>query len=67
MPVVKQHNLIFTQEELTIIESAVNNALCFGTGILSTCIEQLEDAGYPWDERYETYIFNKYIEGDGKP
>jgi hypothetical protein len=52
-----------TIRERMIIERAVNNAACFGLGILTTTQEYLEDHGYTWTEELEKYVFETYVEG----
>ena len=48
--------------EAAIISRAVENALCWGTGILTRCQEEIEDAGFKWEDRHERYIFENYID-----
>jgi len=54
-----------TKEEF-LISRAVDAALCFGLGIMTTCREELEDKGIEWSERHETYVFKKYVESKYK-
>lgn len=52
-----------TIRERMIIERAVNTALAFDLGILTTAQEYLEDHGYTWTEKHEKYVFKTYVEG----
>lgn len=54
---------MITDHEMIIITNAVNAALCFGTGVLTLCQEELEDYGYTWTEEHEKYVFDTFIEG----
>lgn len=49
-------------DEAAIIAGAVENSLCWGTGMLTTCKEALEDEGYEWTGRHEAYVFENYID-----
>ncbi|MDX9893882.1 MAG: hypothetical protein RBS34_00450 [Desulfofustis sp.] len=53
-------------EEKIIIDRAARAALSFGTGVLTSCQEELEDYGYEWTEIHERYVFDTYIEGGGR-
>lgn len=55
--------MIPTIRERMIIERAVNTALAFGLGILTTAQEYLEDHGFTWTEQHEKYVFETYVEG----
>jgi len=56
-----EEEYIMSDEEKDIIERAVRNAVAFGSGILTNCMNELEDHGYDWEEeRYEQYIFEVY-------
>lgn len=44
-----------TPEKKTIIESAVNAAIAFGTGICSNVAKELTDAGYHYSLEVEDY------------
>jgi hypothetical protein len=46
-----------------VIDRAVNNALSFGLGILTTAKEHLEDEGFTWTDQHEKYVFETYVEG----
>jgi len=48
--------------ERLVILQAVNSALAGGLGLLTTCREALEDAGYQWSDMYEKYVFENYVE-----
>lgn len=52
-----------TVPEQAIIERAVNTALAFGLGIMTTSREYLEDYGYTWTDEHEKYVFETYVEG----
>lgn len=54
----------FTMDEVVIIEDAVEAALCWGTGIVTTCREALEDAGFEWTDEHEAYIFSRFVEDE---
>lgn len=49
--------------EQAIIDRAVNTALAFGLGILTTARENLEDYGYTWTDEHEKFVFETYVEG----
>lgn len=49
-------------EEAAIIAGAVDNAICFGTGILTACEEGIKDAGYIWCDWHAEYVFENYID-----
>lgn len=51
-----------TLEEKQLIQDAVDNALSFGTGILTACKEALEDFDYKWGEHHEKYVFETYVD-----
>lgn len=55
--------MIPTIRERMIIERAVNTALAFGLGIMTTSRESLEDYGYTWTDEHEKYVFETYVEG----
>ena len=55
-----------TATEQYLISRAVDVALSFGLGIMTTCREALEDNGIEWAERHETYVFKKYVESKYK-
>lgn len=55
------HNTSMSPEEAAIISGAVENALCWGTGILTTAQEALEDEGFTWTPRHEQYVFENYV------
>jgi hypothetical protein len=59
---MKKKSTPMSSDEAAIIAGAAENALCWGTGILTTCMEALEDAGFAWEERHEQYIFENYID-----
>jgi len=48
-----------TIDEKVILDRAINNALCFGVGLITSCRQELEDYGYKWRIEYELYILNK--------
>ncbi len=50
------------KEEKQIIDRAVNNALCFGTGFITTAREALELYGLVWTSEHERYIFDTYVD-----
>lgn len=45
-------------EEKDLIESAVENADCFGLGRISSAKEAIVDAGFKWTETHEKYCFD---------
>jgi len=47
---------MLTTEEIYLIHDGVDNALCWGLGILSTCKELLADNGYTWTEQHEKVL-----------
>jgi hypothetical protein len=49
-------------EEAAIIASAVENAVCWGTGILTTCQEAIQNAGYYWTDGHVEYVFENYVD-----
>ena len=49
-------------KEVFLISRAVDAALCFGLGIMTTCREELEDKGIEWSDRLEKYVFDTYVE-----
>ncbi|MDD3089263.1 MAG: hypothetical protein PHT95_04880 [Candidatus Omnitrophica bacterium] len=51
-----------TATEQYLISRAVDVALCFGLGIMTTCREELEDKGIEWSDRLEKYVFDTYVE-----
>jgi hypothetical protein len=51
-----------TATEQYLISRAVDAALCFGLGIMTTCREELEDKGIEWSDRLEKYVFDTYVE-----
>ena len=51
-----------TAIEQYLISRAVDAALCFGLGIMTTCREELEDKGIEWSDRLEKYVFDTYVE-----
>ena len=51
-------------DEAAIISGAVENALCWGTGIITTCREALEMYDYTFTTTHEQYIFENYIDND---
>jgi hypothetical protein len=51
-----------SEPEANIIATAVKNAQAFGTGILTACKEEIEDAGYEWTEQSERYVFENFID-----
>ncbi|MCB5272458.1 MAG: hypothetical protein LHW56_11555 [Candidatus Cloacimonetes bacterium] len=61
-PDSRQEETPMSSEEAAIISGAVENALCWGTGLLTTSKEALEDAGYTWGPQYEQYIFENYVD-----
>lgn len=50
-----------TDHEQMLITNSVNNALAFGTGVLTTCQEELEDYGYVWTEEHEKFALDTYF------
>jgi len=48
--------------EAEIIARSIDNALCWGTGFISTCQENLMDLGFEWAEHHEHHIFKHYVE-----
>ena len=55
-----------TATEQYLISRAVDVALCFGLGIMTTCREALEDNGIEWADRLEKYVFDTYVEPEYK-
>ena len=55
-----------TATEQYLISRAVDVALCFGLGIMTTCREALEDNGIEWSDRLEKYVFDTYVEPEYK-
>ncbi|MFA5409311.1 MAG: hypothetical protein WC343_11125 [Bacilli bacterium] len=55
-----------TATERYLISRAVDAALCFGLGIMTTCREELEDKGIEWSDRLEKYVFDTYVESKYK-
>jgi hypothetical protein len=53
---------MITTIEKEIIETCVNCALSFGTGILTECREALTDEGFKFTSEHEVYIFNTYVD-----
>jgi len=51
-----------TATEQYLISRAVDVALSFGLGIMTTCREALEDNGIEWSDRLEKYVFDTYVE-----
>ena len=51
-------------DEAAIISGAVENALCWGTGIITACREALEMYDYTFTTTHEQYIFENYIDND---
>lgn len=54
---------MITEELNFIIDQAVECAVTFGTGILTTVREEVEDYGYEWSDEIEEFVFEKYVEG----
>lgn len=63
-PDPRQKKTPMSSDEAAIIAGAVENALCWGTGLLTTAREALEDAGYTWTFQHEHYIFENFVEGN---
>lgn len=51
-----------TATEQYLISRAVDAALSFGLGIMTTCREELEDKGIEWSDRLEKYVFDTYVD-----
>ena len=51
-------------DEAVIISGAVENALCWGTSIISTCRKVLELYDYTFTPEHEQYIFENYIDNN---
>ena len=56
-----ESNIGMSPEEAAIIAGAVENALCWGTGIVTACEEAIKDAGYIWTDWHLEYVFDEYI------
>lgn len=56
--------MVISPEEASIIGLAVENALCWGTGIVTTCREALELYNYTFTTTHEQYIFENYIDNN---
>lgn len=44
-----------TETEKEIIHRAVNTALSFGAGVLTTSMNELTDNGFEWTDAHERY------------
>lgn len=54
---------MITNFEKLVIDRAVENALCFGLGILTSARERIEDVEGEWRDELEKYVFETYVEG----
>ncbi|MEF2146663.1 MAG: hypothetical protein V3573_14550 [Desulfovibrionaceae bacterium] len=52
---------MINDQEKIIIQRAVDAALSFGRGLLTTAKEELEDYGYEWTDEHEKYTFETYV------
>jgi hypothetical protein len=49
-----------SEDERMIIHRAAVAAMEFGSSITRIARDEIEDAGYPWTEEHENYVFENY-------
>lgn len=54
-----------TTEQSSIIKRAVENAYDFCGAPITMAMEEVEDAGYKWDEQSERYAFEVLMNIEG--